>query len=113
MRRPRRGGLRKATGAHKYGHGHALILSGGVGKGGAARLAARARLRVGAGLVTVGCPPAALIENAAALDAVMLAPVATPQALGDTDRGAQDRRGLASGRALAMASGCAPSRQSC
>jgi NAD(P)H-hydrate repair Nnr-like enzyme with NAD(P)H-hydrate dehydratase domain len=43
-----------------------------VGKGGAARLAARAALRVGAGAVTVGCPPAALIENAAQLNAIML-----------------------------------------
>ncbi len=74
--------LAKAGAAHKYGHGHALVLSGGVGKGGAARLAARGALRVGAGLVTVGCPPAALIENAAALDAVMLAPVEDAEALG-------------------------------
>jgi ADP-dependent NAD(P)H-hydrate dehydratase / NAD(P)H-hydrate epimerase len=73
--------LGKDGAAHKYGHGHALVLSGGVGKAGAARLAARGALRVGAGLVTVGCPPAALIENAAALDAVMLAPVKDAGAL--------------------------------
>lgn len=60
---------------HKYHHGHALILSGGVGRGGAARLAARGALRIGAGLVTVACPPAALIENAARLDAIMLRPL--------------------------------------
>lgn len=64
-------GLLKESG-HKYSHGHALILSGGVGKGGAARLAARGALRIGAGVVTVGCPPAALQENAAALDAIMV-----------------------------------------
>jgi len=57
---------------HKYSHGHALVLSGGAGKGGAARLAARGALRIGAGAVTVGCPPVALIENAAQLNAVML-----------------------------------------
>ncbi len=57
---------------HKYSHGHALILSGGVGKGGAARLAARGALRIGVGAVTVGCPPAALVENAAQLNAIML-----------------------------------------
>ncbi|MEM8791999.1 MAG: NAD(P)H-hydrate dehydratase [Pseudomonadota bacterium] len=68
---------------HKYHHGHALVLSGGVGKGGAARLAARGALRVGAGLVTVGCPPAAVIENAARLDAVMLKPIADADALGE------------------------------
>ncbi|MEM9371117.1 MAG: NAD(P)H-hydrate dehydratase [Pseudomonadota bacterium] len=66
---------------HKYDHGHALLLSGGVGKGGAARLAARGALRVGAGLVTIGCPPAALIENAARLDAVMLRSVSDAEGL--------------------------------
>ncbi|RYH03394.1 NAD(P)H-hydrate dehydratase [Salipiger sp. IMCC34102] len=66
---------------HKYDHGHALVLSGGVGKGGAARLAARAALRMGAGAVTLGCPPAALIENAAQLNAVMLTRVADAEAL--------------------------------
>jgi len=68
---------------HKFDHGHALVLSGGPGKGGAARLAARAALRAGAGLVTLGCPPAALIENAARLDAVMLARVPDARALAD------------------------------
>jgi hydroxyethylthiazole kinase-like uncharacterized protein yjeF len=57
---------------HKYSHGHALVLGGGPGQGGAARLAARAALRVGAGLVTLACPDAALAENAARLEAVML-----------------------------------------
>lgn len=76
-----RAALRKGAQAHKYSHGHALILSGGPGRGGAARLAARGALRIGAGLVTVGCPPAALIENAARLDAVMLCPVADALAL--------------------------------
>ena len=66
---------------HKYTHGHALILSGGAGRGGAARLAARGCLRIGAGLVTVGCPPEALAENAARLDAVMLRPVADADVL--------------------------------
>ncbi len=64
--------LRKAVGGHKYGHGHALVVAGGPAKGGAARLAARGALRVGAGLVTVGAPEEALAENAARLDAIML-----------------------------------------
>jgi hydroxyethylthiazole kinase-like uncharacterized protein yjeF len=67
--------LGKGGAAHKYTHGHALILSGGVGHGGAGRMAARGALRIGAGLVTVGCPHEALPENAARLDAVMLKPV--------------------------------------
>ncbi|MBW6506667.1 MAG: NAD(P)H-hydrate dehydratase [Rhodobacteraceae bacterium] len=68
--------LGKGAQAHKYHYGHALILSGGAGKGGAARLGARAALRVGAGLVTLACPQAALAENAARLDAVMLVALA-------------------------------------
>lgn len=67
--------LEKRQAQHKYDHGHAVILSGGSGHGGAARLAARAALRVGAGLVTLGCPPDALAENAAQLTAVMVRPV--------------------------------------
>ena len=73
--------LRKSESAHKFSHGHALVLAGGVGRGGAARLAARAALRVGAGLVTLGCPPAAMIENAARLDAIMLRPLRCSRAL--------------------------------
>ena len=63
---------RKFTGGQKYSHGHALILSGPPGRGGAARLAARGALRIGAGLVTIACPSSALQENAARLDAIML-----------------------------------------
>lgn len=67
-----RGRLGKHFGWHKYDSGHGLILSGPSGHCGAARLAARGALRIGAGLVTVACPPDALSENAARLDAVML-----------------------------------------
>ncbi|MGY6634621.1 MAG: NAD(P)H-hydrate dehydratase [Alkalilacustris sp.] len=80
---PDAGRLAKAAEGHKYAHGHALVLAGGAGRGGAARLAARAALRVGAGLVTLGCPPDALGENAARLDAVMLHPVAGATALAE------------------------------
>ncbi|KPQ06806.1 MAG: putative sugar kinase [Rhodobacteraceae bacterium HLUCCA12] len=72
--------LHKGPG-HKFSHGHLLVLSGGPGHGGAARMAARAALRIGAGLVTLACPPEALAENAARLDAVMLAPIADAPAL--------------------------------
>lgn len=69
------GDLAKREG-HKFSHGHAILLGGGPGQGGAARLAARAALRAGAGLVTLACPPEAVPENAARLEAVMLRPVA-------------------------------------
>ena len=83
------GGLKKRPDAHKYSHGHALILSGPPGRGGAARLAARGALRIGAGVVTVGCPPEAIPENAARLDAVMLRGVADGLALKEA---LEDRR---------------------
>ncbi len=57
---------------HKYGRGHALVLSGGIEGAGAARLAARAALRIGAGLVTLATPSDALAVQAAASTAVMV-----------------------------------------
>ncbi|MEX0308241.1 MAG: NAD(P)H-hydrate dehydratase [Ruegeria sp.] len=73
----------KADSAHKYSHGHALILSGGAGKTGAARLAARGALRVGAGLVTLGVPPAALMEVASQITALMLQRIEEEENLSD------------------------------
>jgi hydroxyethylthiazole kinase-like uncharacterized protein yjeF len=64
--------LRKSASAHKYSNGHALILSGGAGKTGAARLAARGALRIGAGVVTLGVPPSAQMEVAGQITALML-----------------------------------------
>src|SRR6056297_1318061 len=64
--------LTKEAGAHKYGHGHALVLTGGAGRTGAARLAARGALRIGAGLVTLGVPGAAQMEVACRITALML-----------------------------------------
>lgn len=77
------GGHRPGKGAgkgagHKYSHGHLAVLAGGSGQGGAARLAARAALRAGAGLVTLMPPAEAIPENAARLDAVMLRAVDAP-----------------------------------
>jgi ADP-dependent NAD(P)H-hydrate dehydratase / NAD(P)H-hydrate epimerase len=74
--------LAKGAG-HKFDHGHALIVSGDHGRAGAARLSARAALRVGAGLVTLASPPAAMAENAARLDAVMLREVAGAEDLAE------------------------------
>ncbi|WP_373353255.1 NAD(P)H-hydrate dehydratase [Pseudoroseicyclus sp. CXY001] len=66
------GGIATKAQGHKYEHGHLMVFAGGVGRGGAARLAARGGLRIGAGAVTIAVPPAALQENAARLDAIML-----------------------------------------
>ncbi|MEQ3642417.1 MAG: NAD(P)H-hydrate dehydratase [Paracoccus sp. (in: a-proteobacteria)] len=96
--------LRKqGSGGHKYDHGAALVVAGGPGAGGAARLAARAALRVGAGLVTLAPPAAAMAEHALPPDALMR------RAVDDADALAQlscDRRGMA----LCIGPGCGVTR---
>jgi hydroxyethylthiazole kinase-like uncharacterized protein yjeF len=59
--------------SNKYSRGSALVLSGGASHTGAARLAARAALRVGAGLATLASPLDAVGVNAAHSTAVMVA----------------------------------------
>jgi ADP-dependent NAD(P)H-hydrate dehydratase / NAD(P)H-hydrate epimerase len=66
---------------HKYTRGHAVVVSGEMSRTGAARLAARAALRAGAGLVTIASPRDALGVNAAASLAVMVRPVDAPAEL--------------------------------
>jgi ADP-dependent NAD(P)H-hydrate dehydratase / NAD(P)H-hydrate epimerase len=61
---------------NKYTRGHALIW-GGWPTTGAARMAARAAARVGAGLTTVAVPEVALGVYAATLTSVMVSPVAS------------------------------------
>lgn len=73
---------------NKYTRGHALIW-GGWPTTGAARMAARAAARVGAGLTTVAVPEAALSVYATALTSVMVAPVAM---LADLENLLADRR---------------------
>lgn len=62
--------------SHKYHFGHALILGGAVMTG-AGRLAARAALRVGAGLVTVACTRETLPIYALSAPSAITAPVET------------------------------------
>jgi hydroxyethylthiazole kinase-like uncharacterized protein yjeF len=57
---------------HKYHRGHAVVVSGPLHATGAARLAAGAALRAGAGLVTIAAPKEALPVLAASLTAVMV-----------------------------------------
>ncbi len=59
---------------HKYGRGHCVVVSGPAHATGAARLAARGALRIGAGLVSVASPPESVAANAAQLTAVMVKP---------------------------------------
>jgi hydroxyethylthiazole kinase-like uncharacterized protein yjeF len=74
---------------HKYSRGHAVVGSGGISSTGAARIAARAALRAGAGLVTIASPREALAVNAAANLAVMVRPV---DEVGEFRRFLDDRR---------------------
>ncbi len=64
---------------HKYSRGHAVV-AGGAEMTGAARLASRAAMRVGAGLVTVAAPPDAHAIYATALEHVIVKSVADADA---------------------------------
>ncbi len=79
---------KRRAGDHKYRFGHALVLGGGTMTG-AARLAARAALRVGAGLVTVACPREAFAIYARATPSVITQPLDGDP---DFDRLLEDRR---------------------
>ena len=57
---------------YKYRRGHCVVVSGPAHATGAARLAARAALRVGSGLVSVASPQESVAVNAAHLTAIMV-----------------------------------------
>ncbi|HWY62581.1 MAG TPA: NAD(P)H-hydrate dehydratase [Rhizomicrobium sp.] len=73
---------------HKYARGHCVVVSGPCHATGAARLAARGALRIGAGLVSVASPEEAVAVNAAHLTAIMVKPFDGARGLSDllTDR---------------------------
>ena len=73
---------------NKYTRGHALVY-GSYPLTGAARMAARAAARVGAGLTTIVVPEAALPVYAAALSSIMVQPMAS---LVDLERLLLDKR---------------------
>lgn len=61
--------------SHKGTFGHLFILSGSIGKTGAAAMAARAALKMGAGLVTVGTPKSCLPMIARSMAELMTEPL--------------------------------------
>lgn len=67
---------------HKHQRGRLGVVSGPAQHTGAARLAARAGLRIGAGLVRLLCPADAVPIIAASITAVMVDAFMTPEALG-------------------------------
>jgi NAD(P)H-hydrate epimerase len=73
---------------NKYGRGHALLV-GGYPTTGAARMAARAAARMGAGLTTIAVPERGLDVYAAALTSIMVRPLASRE---DLSRMLDDRR---------------------
>jgi ADP-dependent NAD(P)H-hydrate dehydratase / NAD(P)H-hydrate epimerase len=100
--------LPRALEGHKGDYGHALIVAGSVGKGGAAVLASWAALRAGAGLVTVATPEPVLASIAAHTPEVMTEPLAATRAGTVSERsleGALFAKLLKGKRALAMGPG--------
>ncbi len=73
---------------HKYTRGHAVVVSGGPLNTGAARLAAQAALKAGAGLVTIAGGREALALHAAHLTAIMLSDAELGSLLSDRRKNA-------------------------
>jgi ADP-dependent NAD(P)H-hydrate dehydratase / NAD(P)H-hydrate epimerase len=71
-----------ADDTHKHRRGRLSVVSGPASATGAARLAARAGLRVGAGLVTLRCEPAATLVLSITNEAVMVKPFGSPEDFG-------------------------------
>jgi hydroxyethylthiazole kinase-like uncharacterized protein yjeF len=76
-----------ATDAHKHARGRLGVVSGKATQTGAARLAARGGLRIGAGLVRILCPPDAAAVIAPAIEAIMLTPFSSEAALAEAAEG--------------------------
>jgi hydroxyethylthiazole kinase-like uncharacterized protein yjeF len=87
----------RQPGTHKGDYGHALIVAGSPGKGGAAILAARAAVRAGAGLVTAAVPePVLTVVDLGSVESMTL---------GLPCRGSGQLAAAAADRVLAAAAG--------
>ena len=84
---------RRASDTNKYDYGRVLIVGGCVGYTGAPTLCARAALRCGAGLVSVGVPEAIYAVTAVKNDEAMPFPLPSAEGkLADTARAAAKKR---------------------
>lgn len=72
-----------AEDGHKHLRGRLGVVSGKATQTGAARLAARAGQRIGAGVVHILCPPDAAPVIAPAIEAIMLTPFGSEEALAE------------------------------
>ncbi|MFQ5695925.1 MAG: NAD(P)H-hydrate dehydratase, partial [Terriglobia bacterium] len=86
--------LQREPWAHKGRYGHVLLVAGARGKTGAAALAGKAALRMGAGLVTVGTPEGSLPIVAALVPEIMTEPLAQTES-GSVSTRALDYGGFA------------------
>lgn len=82
---------RRSRTAHKGDAGHVVVVGGGLGMPGAARLAAIAALRVGAGKVTVLCHPSSAASIATAHPELMVRPIGDATAIAPYLQGADVR----------------------
>jgi NAD(P)H-hydrate epimerase len=66
--------------SHKYSRGHSIVFGGGIAQTGAAKLAARAALRSGAGLVSVACDDESLPVYATSFSSIITKPISSAEA---------------------------------
>jgi NAD(P)H-hydrate epimerase len=67
--------LKRSVDSHKGSYGHLLVIAGSKGKTGAAALCSEAAMRIGAGLVTLGCPSGTNMVLETLLREVMTCPL--------------------------------------
>jgi NAD(P)H-hydrate epimerase len=84
--------------AHKGSYGHLFVIAGSLGKTGAALMAAKAALKTGAGLVTVGTPESCLPMVARGMVELMTEPLAETDKKTIAEGAAPRARGLLKGK---------------